>query len=225
MVTVSDLYKRFGKNVALRGVSFYLPKGQAVGLLGLNGAGKSTLLKLIAGLLLPDGGQVRVEGRPPRAARGKVVFLPEQSPWPPSATPKTVARLLAGSVPDFDGDRYRELVEFLEVPERAFKQMSKGQRARANLALALSRSAPLYLLDEPFGGIDLISRERILNALIHEWRNQATLVVSTHEVGEAETLLDRALFLKKGELVADVETKTLKAEGKTVVEVFKEVLA
>jgi len=225
MLEVRDLHKRYLKTPALRGVSFAVPQGQVVGLLGLNGAGKTTLLKLIAGLLLPDRGEVRFLGEPPRRQRGRIVYLPEQNPWPESATPARVAALFNGADPVFDRSRYQALVEFLEVPRRPFGQMSKGQRARANLALALARRAPLYLLDEPLAGIDLISRDRILRALVREWREDAALILSTHEVTEAEALFDRAIFLKEGQVVKDVLVEELRWEGKSVVETFKEVLA
>ena len=225
MLEVRNLHKRYLKTPALNDLSFSIPRGQVVGLLGLNGAGKTTLLKLIAGLLLPDRGEVRFQGEPPRERRGEIAYLPEQNPWPENATPDQVAALLAGTDPSFDRGRFRALLEFLEVPRRPFAQMSKGQRARANLALALARRAPLYLLDEPLAGIDLISRDRILRALVREWREDAALILSTHEVTEAEALFDRAIFLKEGQVVKDVLVEELRREGKSVVETFKEVLA
>jgi len=225
VLELRNVQKRYLRTPALNGVSLALKPGQVVGLLGLNGAGKTTLLKVAAGLLLPDRGTVRLLGLPPRSARGKAVFLPEQNPWPERHRPAEVAALLAGTDPGFDRERFRQLAAFLEVPERSFGQMSRGQRARANLALALARRAPLYLLDEPLAGIDLISRDRILKALVREWREDATILLSTHEVGEAEGIFDRAVFLKEGEVVLDAEVEELRAKGKSVVATFKEVLA
>ena len=225
VLELKNVAKRYLRTPALKGVDLALPAGQVVGLLGLNGAGKTTLLKVAAGLLLPDGGSVKLLGRPPRTARGEAAYLPEQNPWPDRARPREVARLLEGTDPHFDPRRYRELAGFLEVPERPFAQMSKGQRARANLALALARRTPLYLLDEPLAGIDLISRDRILKALVHEWREEAAILFSTHEVGEAEGIFDRAVFLKDGRVVLDARVEELRAKGKSVVETFKEVLA
>ncbi len=222
---LKEVEKRYFKTPALAGASMRVARGQVVGLLGLNGAGKTTLLKVAAGLLLPDRGEVRLLGRPPRKARGEAVYLPEQNPWPARARPGEVARLLSGSDPRFDRKRFLELSAFLEVPKRTFAEMSRGQRARANLALALARRTPLYLLDEPLAGIDLISRDRILKAMVHEWREEAAVVLSTHEVGEAEGLFDRAVFLKAGRVVLDAEVEALRQEGKSVVETFKEVLA
>ncbi len=225
LAKVEGVEKRYLNHQALSGVNLKLEAEQVVGLLGLNGAGKTTLLKLLAGLLLPDRGQVEVLGRPPRRVRGQIVYLPEQDPWPAWATPGELARLVNALFPDFDSARFHELIAFMEVPKRPLGQMSRGQKARARLALALSRSARLYLLDEPLAGIDLISRDRILKALVREWQRQATIVLSTHEVGEAEGLFDRAIFLKEGRVVLDAEVEALRQEGKSVVETFKEVLA
>ncbi len=225
LLELKEVAKRYLRTPALDGVDLEVRGGEVVGLLGLNGAGKTTLLKVTAGLLVPDRGEVRLLGGPPRRARGKAVYLPEQNPWPAGARPAEVAHLLAGADPGFDRGRYRELLGFLEVPDRPFAQMSRGQRARANLALALARRAPLYLLDEPLAGIDLISRDRILKALVHEWRADAAVILSTHEVGEAEGLFDRAVFLKEGRVVLDAPVEDLRRRGKSVVETFKEVLA
>ena len=225
LLEIKGVEKRYLKTPALTGASLAVAPGQVVGLLGLNGAGKTTLLKIAAGLLLPDRGSVSLLGRPPRKARGEVVYLPEQNPWPRLATAADVARLMAGTDPRFNHRRFKELLAFLEVPARPFGEMSRGQRARVNLALALARRAPLYLLDEPLAGIDLISRDRILKALVHEWREEAAVLLSTHEVGEAEGLFDRAVFLKEGRVVLDTPVERLRAEGKSVVVAFKEVLA
>ncbi len=225
LAKVEGVEKRYLKNQALSGVNLKLKAEQVVGLLGLNGAGKTTLLKLLAGLLLPDRGRVEVLGWPPRRVRGQLVYLPEQDPWPAWATPRDLARLMSALFPDFDHGRFHELMAFMEVPKRPLGQMSRGQKARARLAVALARKARLYLLDEPLAGIDLISRDRILKALVREWRSQATIVLSTHEVGEAEGLFDRAVFLKEGRVVLDAEVEALRQQGKSVVETFKEVLA
>jgi ABC-2 type transport system ATP-binding protein len=216
--------KRYGGKEGLHGVSLELPQGQAVGLLGLNGAGKTTLLKLLAGLLLPSQGRVEVLGGRPRAMRSCVAYLSdaETYPW---LSPADGERLMGGLYPDFNRARYRELLGFLEVPSRPSRSMSRGQRARLRLAMVLAREARLFLLDEPLAGIDLISRDRILKTLVQQWREEATLVLSTHEVAEAEGIFDRAIFLKEGRVVLDARAEELRAQGKSVRETFVEVLA
>lgn len=229
--TASDLLarleavsKRYGGKEGLHEVSLGLPQGQAIGLLGLNGAGKTTLLKLLAGLLVPSQGRVEVLGGRPRAMRAHVAYLSdaETYPW---LSPADGERLMQGLYPDFNRVRYKELLAFLEVPARPSRSMSRGQRARLRLAMVLAREARLFLLDEPLAGIDLISRDRILKTLVHQWREEATLVLSTHEVAEAEGIFDRAVFLKEGRVVLDASAEELRARGRSVRETFVEVLA
>ncbi|WP_027894232.1 ATP-binding cassette domain-containing protein [Calidithermus chliarophilus] len=216
--------KRYGGREGLHDVSLELPQGQALGLLGLNGAGKTTLLKLLAGLLVPSQGSVEVLGGRPRAMRAHVAYLSdaETYPW---LSPADGERLMGGLYPDFNRARYRELLGFLEVPSRPSRALSRGQKARLRLAMALAREARLFLLDEPLAGIDVISRDRILKTLVRQWREDATLVLSTHEVAEAEGIFDRAVFLKDGRVVLDAGAEELRARGKSVRETFVEVLA
>ncbi|MBU1048721.1 ATP-binding cassette domain-containing protein, partial [Candidatus Bipolaricaulota bacterium] len=126
---------------------------------------------------------------------------------------------------DFDAVRFTELLDALEVPRRKTKTMSKGERGRLRLAMALARNAKLYLLDEPLAGIDLISREKILSSIVQEWHTDETIILSTHEVAEAEGLFDRAIYLREGRLALDASAETLRKGGKSVVDTFREVLA
>ncbi|WP_457637341.1 ABC transporter ATP-binding protein [Oceanithermus sp.] len=225
LVEMKNVTRRFGKTVAVDGLSLELPPGEVVGLLGTNGAGKSTTLKLMAGLLYPDSGEVLLEGSPPRRAREKVAFLPERGQLYDWLTPKSAAGLFADLYPDFRPPRFFELLEQLEVPSRSLEQMSKGQRARFLLAATLARKVRLYLLDEPLGGVDLITRDRILAALVSEWREEATYLLSTHEVAEAEGIFDRAVFMKEGRVVLSASAEELRERGQSVAQTFREVLA
>ncbi len=132
---------------------------------------------------------------------------------------------MAGLYDDFDSIRYRELLDVLEVPRRKTKAMSKGERGRLRLAMAMARDVKLYLLDEPLAGIDLLSREKILTSLVREWHTDETIFLSTHEVAEAESLFDRVLFLREGRLALDANAEALREEGKSVVATFREVLS
>lgn len=202
-----------------------LQPGQAVGLLGLNGSGKSTTLKLLAGMLFPTHGTVEVLGQSPRAIRGEVAYLSDADNLYPWMLPSDAERFMLGLYPGFNPKRFAEMLAFLEVPKQAYRSMSKGQKARLRLAMALSREAKLYLLDEPLAGIDLISRDRILKSLVREWREDACVVLSTHEVAEAEGIFDRVVLLKAGRLALDAGAEDLRMQGKSVKDAFIEVLA
>jgi len=225
LARLRDVTKRYRTAEGVRDLTLDFPAGEIVGVLGLNGSGKSTLLKLIAGLLFPTTGMITVFDRPPRGVRSRVVYLGETDTLWPWMTPEDAERFMGGLYPDFDPARYRELLDALRVPMRKTKAMSKGERGRLRLAMALARSAKLYLLDEPLAGIDLISRETILTSLVREWHTDETILLSTHEVAEAEGLFERAIYLRDGRLALDARAEELRERGKSVVETFKEVLS
>jgi len=225
LARMENVTKRYRTTEGVRGLSLDFPPGEVVGVLGLNGSGKSTMLKLIAGLLFPTEGSITVFGGSPRQSRARSVFLGETDTLWPWMTPKDAQRFMAGLYKDFDIVRFNELLDVLEVPRRKTKAMSKGERGRLRLAMALARNAKLYLLDEPLAGIDLISREKILQSLVREWHTDETILLSTHEVAEAEGLFDRAIYLRDGRLALDTSAEDLRSEGKSVVQTFKEVLA
>ena len=221
---LDSVTKRYGKNEGLRDLTLGFPAGEVVGVLGLNGSGKSTMLKLIAGLLFPTQGRVRLFDDAPRSNRGKVVYLGETDTLYTWMNPDDAERFMRGLYDDFDPSRYHELLDALEVPRRKTKAMSKGERGRLRLAMALARSARLFLLDEPLAGIDLISREKILQSIVREWHTDETILLSTHEVAEAEGLFERVVFLRDGRLALDARAEELREQGRSVVQAFREVL-
>jgi ABC-2 type transport system ATP-binding protein len=225
LARLDNVTKRYRTTDGVRDLCLEFPAGQIVGVLGLNGSGKSTLLKLVAGLLFPTAGTISVFGGSPRRNRSRMVFLGETDTLWPWMTPGDACRFMEGLYPDFSAARFHELLDALEVPRRKTKAMSKGERGRLRLATALARSAKLYLLDEPLAGIDLISREKIMTSLVREWHTDETILLSTHEVAEAEGLFERAIYLRDGRLALDARAEELRQQGKSVVQTFKEVLA
>ena len=223
LASLSGVIKRYGRVAALRGVDLELRRGEIVGLLGPNGSGKTTLLKVIAGLLLPDRGRVEVLSASPRKRKGKVAYLPELPYLPGWTGPAEVLTMLERIFPNFNGKRYRQLLQALRVPDRAVRNLSKGERGRLELAAILALDADLYLLDEPLGGLDPVSRDHILRSVIAAWRQEAGFVIATHLVAEAEPLFDRVVFLGDGEVVLDAAAEGLREKGKSVRDVYLEV--
>ena len=224
LAMLDDVTKVYGKSYGLRDLTLEVPTGQVIGLLGVNGSGKTTLLKLLAGLLLPTRGQVSVLGEPPRRVRSKLVFLGETDAIYRWMGPTDAGYLMSGLYPDFCPQRYRALLDSLQVPTRRAGAMSKGERVRLRLAMALAREAALYTLDEPLGGIDLAARERILQSIVGQWRADASIILSTHAIAEAEGLFDRVVLLKQGSLVLDALAEELRERGESVKSTFLEVL-
>ncbi len=229
IVVLRDVYKRFPGAEALRGVSLDLPAGQIVGLLGPNGSGKSTLLKLMAGLYRPSSGTVLVGGRAPdRRTKTIVSYLPEVDHLYPWMTVQGSLEFVRAFFADWDDERARALLDFMGLaPGKKVGALSKGMRARLRLVLALARSAPLVLLDEPLSGIDPPSRSRIVDAILSEYRaGRQTIVISTHEVLETEALFEQLVLLESGTVKLQGDAERLRAEfGRSVQGIMEEVFA
>lgn len=217
---VSRLYAT-GQGV--RNLNFSLMPGQRVGLLGLNGSGKTTTMKLLAGLLIPDQGSILIADESPRKARQCISFLSDKASFDMWMKPQDVKNFMTAFYGDFRGERFEDLCSRLKVPSQAVSSMSKGQQQRLRLAASFARKASLHILDEPLSGIDVISREMILQIL---WENRepgSCVVISTHEIKEVEPLLDRALILLDGSLVYDQLSSELAGEQDSFTRRFVEI--
>lgn len=227
-VTFRKVTKRYGAVDALRDVSFSLPPGTVTGLVGANGSGKSTLLKLAAGFVRPSAGEVRVLGRAPGIGeRRQIAFVAEVDPLDGWMTVDQAVRFVRSFFTNWDEDQEAELREILELPAaRRVGDLSKGMRTRVRLLLGLARPAPLVLLDEPFSGIDPVSRRRIANAILAACRRGGrTVLLSTHDLKDAEPLFDRLMVLAHGRLVLEGEADEIRAQrGMSIEDVVEEVL-
>ena len=231
LVVARDLTKRFGRVDAVDGITLEIPRGQIVGLVGPNGSGKSTFLKLITGLLRPDRGEVLVAGmRPGLATKRLVAYEPEGDCLYDWMTVHEAMEFVAVQVPDWDDEKAGTLLAFLNLRDQLatrIRNLSKGMRARVKLLVALSRNAPLTLLDEPLSGIDPTSRLRIIQSLVSEFRlGEQTIVLSTHEVAETEGIFDRVIFLERGQVKIDGDAQELRSRyGCSIQRIFEQVYA
>ena len=225
MIEFKNVSKSFGSTVALNDVSIVFPRGKIIGLFGPNGAGKSTSIKLIMGLNRPDRGEVRVDGENPQNKKQDVAYLPEIDhlyPWMNIAQAADFTRTFYA---DWDEAKYRELIKFLNLQEdMKISKISKGQRAKTKLLLTVSRRAPYLLMDEPLSGIDILTREEIINTLIRDYREgEQTIIISTHEIAEVESLVDEVIFLDRGKVKLSGNAEDLRvARNMSLVELMKE---
>ena len=226
-VVFDRVTKGFGRLRAIDELSFTIREGTILGLLGPNGAGKSTMLKLVAGLYRPDSGRVTIDGdQPSPKTKAKVAYLPEIDYLYGWMTVRQIMEYVSAFYPDWDDARAAEMLKFMGLdPATKVGRLSKGMRARLKIVLAMSRSAPVVLLDEPLSGIDPTSRSRVLRAIVSEFRSDSqTVVMSTHDVVESEALFDEVLFLKQGRVALSGEADKLREErGKSIQELFEEV--
>ncbi len=208
---------------ALDGVSVRIASGTVVALAGPNGAGKTTMLRLVAGALRPGSGTVRVDGAArPREIRACTAYAPDAGGVYPFLTADEHDAYLSRFLPGWRSDRFRLLLRRLAVPtERPARTFSRGQRARLRLGVTLARQASVWVLDEPFAGIDPESRETLTAALAGFLAEEPrTLIVATHEVGEIESLVDRVLVLADGSVRVDQDADALRQESGGSVDQF-----
>ena len=221
-----ELGKSYGGGFALEGLTLGLEEGRVLGLLGPNGSGKTTLIKLIAGLIRPERGAVRVCGEAPgRGTKALISYMPERQDLPDWMRLHRLLDYFADFFADFDRAAAEEHLRRLGLDTRArVRSLSKGERQKARLALAISRAAKLYLLDEPFGGVDPAARDYILETILAGRAPGAAVLISTHMIAELEPALDDAAFLGGGRLVMAGPAEQLRRErGMSLDALFREV--
>lgn len=221
-----SLSKRFSGSYALSNVNLTLERGRIIGLLGPNGSGKTTLLKIINGLLVPDSGKVYIAGMEPGVETKKIVsYLPERTYLADWMKVSDIIEFFNDFYEDFDPKVASEMLGRLKIDaNKKLKTLSKGTKEKVQLILVMSRKADLYCLDEPIGGVDPASRDYILNTIITNYNENATVLISTHLIAEIENILDEVIFIKDGTVtlhssVDDIRTK----EGKSIDSLFREV--
>ncbi|HHV10341.1 MAG TPA: ABC transporter ATP-binding protein [Clostridiales bacterium] len=221
-----SLTKKFSGLTALDNVNLTLERGRIIGLLGPNGSGKTTLIKLINGLLVPNGGELLIGGKSPSPETKAVVsYLPEKTYLPEWMRVSDTISFFKDFYKDFDEQRAYDMLQRLQLdPSKRLKSLSKGTKEKVQLILVMSRQADLYCLDEPIGGVDPAARDYILNTIISNYNENATVLISTHLISDIEKVLDEVVFIKNGhvtlhESVDDIRSK----EGKSIDSLFREV--
>ena len=221
-----QLSKSYGKAQALEDVSFAIEPGRIVGLLGPNGSGKTTLIKLANGLLTPDSGEIRIDGKAPgKETHAIVSYLPERTAIPTWMSARQLMDFYEEFYRDFRRQAAEEMLHPLDIrPEQRIKQMSKGTREKVQLILVMSRRARLYLLDEPIGGVDPATRDYIIHTILSNYNENASLVISTHLIADVENVLDDVILINKGRILLQQSVDQIRQEkGCSVDELFREV--
>lgn len=226
VVKCENLTKRYGGLTALDQVSFTLESGRIIGLLGPNGSGKTTLIKLANGLLVPSDGKIYLGGFEPGVESKSIVsYLPDANYLPIWMNIQGLLEMFEDFYNDFDIEKAKEMVGTLNLSMNSrLKTLSKGNKEKVQLILAMSRKAKVYFLDEPIGGVDPAARDFILNTIITNYSEDATVVLSTHLISDIERVLDEVLFLDRGHLLFHRSVDEIReTEGKSVDQLFREV--
>ena len=220
------LCKSYGAEPALDRVDLAVEPGRIVGLLGPNGSGKSTLIKLANGLLTPDAGEILIDGMAPSRDTKKIVsYLPERTYLTEWMTVQDMLDLFNDFYADFNIAKARDMLARLNIQTKArIKTMSKGTKEKVQLILVMSREAQLYLLDEPIGGVDPAARDYILNTIIANYNENATVLISTHLISDVEQILDDVIFINQGSVVLTSSVDDIREkQDKSVDALFREV--
>lgn len=226
VLEIKGLNKSYGKKTALTDINLELERGKIVGLLGPNGSGKTTLIKLINGLLTANSGIITVDGNPiGEKSRLSVSYLPDKTYLPDWMKVKDVMKMFEDFYENFDMTKAEDMLRKLGINgDERLKALSKGTKEKVQLILVMSRSAKLYLLDEPIGGVDPAARDYILNTIITTYNPDASVVISTHLISDIEKVLDEAVFINNGSIVLhDTVDNIREKEGKSVDGYFREV--
>jgi len=225
-VKITNLTKRYQNKTALSNINLTLERGRIVGLLGPNGSGKTTLIKILTGVINDYSGTVTINGNHIGPATKAIVsYLPDTFYFSPWMSPLDMIALFKDFYLDFDEKRWLESIHRLDLNKKQkIKTMSKGMIEKFQLCLVMSRNAMLYILDEPIGGVDPAARDFILDTILTNYNEDATIFMSTHLISDVERIFDTVLFLKDGEIVLQDDIDSIRAkEEKSIDQLFREV--
>jgi ABC-2 type transport system ATP-binding protein len=221
-LTLKNLTKVFGEKRAVDGIDLILPPGRFQALLGANGAGKTTTMRLIAGLLVPDAGDVLVHGRSisddPIAARRTIAWLPDEPLIYDKLTPVEYLEFIAGlwqldrAEAEAEAVSLLETLELWDVRHDRCEGFSRGMRQKTALAGALLHKPTLLLMDEPFSGLDAAITRQVKDLLLARVQAGATVVLTTHVMEIAERLAERIAIIDRGRIRAEGTMADLRAE-------------
>ncbi|HLR34507.1 MAG TPA: ABC transporter ATP-binding protein [Tissierellales bacterium] len=220
------LSKKYINKKALNNVNLDIEKGKVVGILGPNGSGKTTFIKIATGLLRASKGEILVDGHKPGAETKAVVsYLPDRNFLYKWMTVEDAIEFYNDFYADFDMKKAEELLKFMKLSkDLKVDALSKGMTEKLNLTLVLSRNAKLYILDEPIAGVDPVARDQILDAIINNYNEDSSMIITTHLVRDIERIFDEVVFLSEGEIVLSGNAEELREEkGKSIDELYKEI--
>lgn len=226
VLKTDKLSKYYPRKCALNDVSIEIPEGKIVGLLGPNGSGKTTFIKIAVGLLRQTSGDILIDGKKPGVAtKALISYLPDVNPLYKWMKISDAVEFYDDFYEDFDTKKCDELLEFMKLNRsQKVTELSKGMVEKLLLALTLSRNAKLYILDEPLGGVDPVAREKILDAIINNYNENSSMIITTHLVNDIERIFDDVLFIKDGEIVLSGNAEELRTKkGMSIDEIFREV--
>lgn len=224
LLEIKHLYKSYDKKQVLKDINITIPHGKIIGLLGKNGTGKTTLIKLINDLLTPDKGEILVNGNKVGVETKKVIsYLPERTYLNKSMTVEEAINYFSNFYSNFDSNKAIKLLKDLDLDiNQKLSKMSKGMQEKVQLVLVMSRKADLYILDEPLGGVDPATRDYILDTILNNFNENASVIISTHLISDIEKILDEVIFISDGKISIYSDADELRTkENASIDEIFR----
>lgn len=226
LLEINHLTKKYGSFTALDDVNLKIAKGKIIGLLGMNGAGKTTLLKLINELLIPTSGEILFKGKKLGIeSKNDIAYLSDKEYLDENMNAVQILKFYNDFYKNFN---YKKALKYLDEfdieKNKKIYKMSKGMKDKLKLVLVISRSASLYIIDEPLTAIDPITREYILDIVFKKIDKNSSLIVTTHLLNEMEKVFDEIIVLDKGKVVLNKEVKDLKTSIKSILRRYSNVL-
>ncbi len=223
MIEVKNVSKKYKDKIALSDCNIQIPKGQIIGLFGANGAGKTTLMKCIMGFLKFDG-EITLDGKKIDGSNiSRLSYATGDHSFFPSITAEDHKLFYKMQFPKFNEKRYEALMEFFELPtKKRLSEFSLGQQNQFEVVLAISQGADFVFMDEPFAGNDVFNREDFYEVLMRVINEDETVIISTHLIEEIADYIDRAILIRKSEIIDDLSVAEIEASGRTLIEIVKE---
>ena len=224
LLECKELCKNYDDKQILKNINLKIPRGKIIGLLGKNGTGKTTLIKLINDLLTPTSGEILINGKKPGVESKEIIsYLPERTYLDREMIVKDSIKYFEEFYKNFDSQKAKKLVKELQLDiDAKISKMSKGMQEKLQLILVMSRNAELYILDEPLGGVDPATREHILDTILSNFCDGASVIISTHLIADVERILDEVIFIDKGEIVITSSADELRNKEKASIdEIFR----
>lgn len=225
---MQGLTKVYGNTLAVNNLNLTIPRGKIIGLLGPNGSGKTTLIKMINGLLTPTAGSILINGMAPGPeTKARIAYLPERTYLQNGMKVCDLVDYFEDFYADFDKNRVFSMLGALNIqPAAQLKTLSKGTKEKVQLILVMSRHADLFILDEPIAGVDPAARDYILNTIITNYDENASILLSTHLISDIENILDEVIFIRNGQVITHMPVDQIREEyGQSVDAYFRRVFA
>ncbi|KGR76954.1 ATP-binding cassette domain-containing protein [Ureibacillus sinduriensis] len=221
MIEVKNVKKKYGKKLVLDNLSFTAAKGEITCLIGINGVGKTTIMKTIMALTPINSGEILIDGEKIRKESfEKITFIPDTITMLPQMKISDAFEFMADFYKNWNTQRGEELLHFFKLdPNERIADLSKGNMAKVNLLLGLALDVEYLLMDEPFSGIDIFSREQIAEVFTSHLIEDRGVIITTHEINDIEHLIDKAVLIENGKVVKEFNVEEVREnEGKSVVD-------